>query len=73
MFCLLFYQGYCRMDLTINGDESVQPVPFRVDPGTAPAGAVQIARVSLGLVKQYFLVSQSMSWSTIGRCTVLNV
>jgi hypothetical protein len=37
------FKGFCRLDLSVNGDETVQPAPFRLDAGIS--GGVQAAKV----------------------------
>ena len=50
--------GYCRMDLTLNGDElTTVPVPFRVDLGGMSA-TVQIAKVEASLSFQAYLINK---------------
>jgi hypothetical protein len=37
------FKGFCRLDLTVNGDETVQPAPFKLDGGVSGPG--QAAKV----------------------------
>ncbi len=38
--------GYCRLDLTVNGDElTTVPVPFKVDAGGMPTQFAKVAKL----------------------------
>jgi hypothetical protein len=38
------FKGFCRLDLSVNGDETVQPAPFKLDGGVSGTG--QAAKVN---------------------------